>query len=300
MDTGVPVVLGGIDVFGNGIDILADNGIPFVGGIPVSSQSADAPNSFQWSGGSWGATVAMADYAANTLNADRVAIVYSEFGSITESANAGKKVLEDAGVEVEMVPFPIMSTDVSAPIQIAAANDPDAMMVLVADTSCKGAFDAIEAQQIEAQPLFTGACASANIVDSLDPSKTDGVIFTVEAPVGPSNPTPDADLYAAVLDQYSDGLDAAGAGTVSFHSFMNLYALLREIGADDIGPATITEALQASEQEPSFMGHPYTCDRMQFEGFPATCSPQQILVQMQDRQLAQISDWIDVGEIYSS
>ena len=53
--------MGGIDVFGNGIEVLADNEIPFVGGIPVSEQSVTSPNSFQWSGGSWGATVAFAD-----------------------------------------------------------------------------------------------------------------------------------------------------------------------------------------------------------------------------------------------
>ena len=86
VEDGVPVVMGGIDVFGNGIEVLADNQVPFVGGIPVSEQSVQSPNSFQWSGGSWGATVAFADYAANELEAEKVAIVYGEFGSITESA----------------------------------------------------------------------------------------------------------------------------------------------------------------------------------------------------------------------
>src|SRR5690606_5592851 len=33
VEDGVPVVLGGIDVFGNAIDVLVDNDIPYVGGI---------------------------------------------------------------------------------------------------------------------------------------------------------------------------------------------------------------------------------------------------------------------------
>ena len=90
----VAVVMGGIDVFGNGIEVLDDNGIPFVGGIPVSEQSVKSPNSFQWSGGSWGATIAFADYAINELDAEKVAIVYGEFGSITESAQYAQTVLE--------------------------------------------------------------------------------------------------------------------------------------------------------------------------------------------------------------
>ena len=35
----------------------------------------------------------------------------------------------------------------------------------------------------------------------------------------------------------------------------------------------------------------------QFEGLPAMCSPQQILAQMEDGTLSQLSDWIDVGQI---
>jgi hypothetical protein len=30
------------------------------------------------------------------------------------------------------------------------------------------------------------------------------------------------------------------------------------------------------------------------------CSPQQIMVQMRDREVIQISDWIDVGAIYAA
>lgn len=299
VDAGVPAVLGGIDVFGNGIDILAANGIPFVGGIPVSGQSARSPNSFQWSGGSWGATVAMADYAANTMAADNVAIVYSDFGSITESALAGQKVLEDHGIEVELVPFPILSTDVSTPIQIASASQPDAIFVLVADSSCKAAFDALDALQIETQPFFTGACASRTITDPLDPSKTDDAIFTIEGPIAQTGTDPDNNVYLSVVNEYGEGLDPIGAATVSFHGFMNLYMVLREVGADNLTPAAITAALQAKIDAPSFTGHAYTCDGKQFEGFPATCSPQQILVRMKDRQLAQITDWVDVGAIYS-
>ena len=78
-------MLGGIDVFGNAIETLRDNGVPFVGGIPVSEQSVKSENSYQWSGGSWGATVAFAEYAAKELDAKKVSIVYGEFGSISRA-----------------------------------------------------------------------------------------------------------------------------------------------------------------------------------------------------------------------
>jgi branched-chain amino acid transport system substrate-binding protein len=299
VEAGVPAVLGGIDVFGTAVETLDDNGIPYIGGIPVSTPSVQSANSFQWSGGSWGAAVAFADYAIREVEAEKVAIVYGEFGSITESAEYAGKVLEDAGVEVQLVPFPILSTDISSPLGAAASGDPDAIVVLAADTGCKPAFQGIEALGTEAQVFYVGACAAPTILADVDTSATDGGIFSVEGPINRESPSPDFTLYDAVIDTYGDGLDPVGAGTVSFRSFMNLYAVLREIGADDITPQAIIDSLSSKVDEPSFMGHDYTCDRKQFDGLPAMCSPQQILAVMEDRNLTQVGDWVDVGAIYA-
>jgi branched-chain amino acid transport system substrate-binding protein len=299
VEAGVPAVLGGIDVFGTGINTLTDNGIPYVGGIPVSEQSATSPLSFQWSGGTWGATVAFAEYAATELAAERVAIVYGEYGSITESAEYGKAVLDRHGVETQLVPYPIIATDLGSALQAAASFDPDAVVVLAADTGCKPAFEGIAALGLEAATFYVGACAAPTILASLDDAVTEGAIFNVEAPIGADPPDPDLDLYLAVVERYGDGLDPIGAGTVSFRSFMNLYAVLREVGADDLGPDALAEALRSKAGAPSFMGHPYTCDGEQFEGLPALCSPQQVLGQLRDGELHQLGDWIDVGAVYA-
>ncbi len=307
VESGVPVVLGGIDVFGNAVDVLADNSIPFAGGIPISSQSVQNANSFQWSGGTWGATVAFAEYAATELDARKVAIVFGEFGSIAQSAEYGQKVLTDAGVETQLVPYPIMATDVSSPLQAAASGNPDAIFMLAADTGCKAGFDSMQTLQVSADKFFVGACAAPPIVESVDVAATDGVIFNVEGPVSTGGASPegeaaDADLalYNAVVEQYGDGLDPIGAGTVSFRSFMNLYAVMRGLGAEGSTPEAISNSLSSQRDTPSFMGHPYTCDREQFAGLPAMCSPQQILARMDDRVLTQLGTWIDVGAIYGT
>jgi branched-chain amino acid transport system substrate-binding protein len=298
VELGVPVVVGGIDVFGNAIDTLEDNGIPYVGGIPVSTQSSISPVSFQWSGGTWGATVAFAEHAITEVEAERVSILYGEFGSIAESGQYGREVLEAAGVEVQLVPYPILATDLAAPLEAAAATDPDAVIVLAADTGCRPAFEGLAALDLDVTAYFVGACAAPTIIDALDPEVTEGAGFNVEGPVDPEIPQPDFDLYFGVVERYGDGLDPVGAGTVSFRSFMNLYVVLRELGADGIAPDAIIDALREKEDEPSFMGHPYTCDGSDFPDLPALCSPQQVLVQIQDGTLTQISDWIDVGAVY--
>jgi branched-chain amino acid transport system substrate-binding protein len=90
-------------------------------------------------------------------------------------------------------------------------------------------------------------------------------------------------------------LDPVGAGTVSARSFVNLYAVLRELGADGITPRAVAEALRSKRDESSFMGHDYTCDGEQFPGLPAACAPQQVVVRMHDGALEQVGGWIDVG-----
>ena len=294
----VPAVLGGIDVFGNSVDVLQQNGIPFIGGIPVSTQSAENTNSFQFSGGTWGAALAFADYASTTLHAKKVAIIYGEFGSISQSAEYAEKVLTDRGVKAQMVPYPILATDISAALNAAAAGKPDAVLVLAADSGCKAGFDGINALGLKAQTFYVGACAAPAILASVPVSETNGTIVNVEGPISTSDPDIDTVLYAEVIEKYGKGVEAASAGTVSFRSFMNLYTVLRDLGADHITSTSIMDAFRHKVDAPSFMGHAYTCDGKQLKGLPAMCSPQQILAKIQNRTLSQLGTWIDVGKIY--
>lgn len=303
--SGVPAVLGGIDVFGNGIDVLAENKIPFVGGIPVSTQSVTSPNSFQWSGGTWGATVAFASYAASDLHAKSAAIIYGDFGSVADGANYGRRTLEQLGVDsVAMIPYPIISTDLGSPIQAAAASDPDVVFMLTADTGCTAAMDAVANSTMKAKVFYTGACASPSIVQVAGPAKTNGAIFNVEGPINRADPSPDTNLYTGVLKAYGDGLEPIGSATVSFRAFMNLYVVMRDLaadgGAEKVTAAAITKSLKSTVDATSFMGHDYTCNGEQFDGLPAMCSPQQILGEMHDGQLDQLGTWIDVGTIYGA
>ncbi len=296
VEEGAVAVLGGIDVFGNAIDVLDDNDIPYVGGIPVSDRSVTAPNSFQFSGGTWGAAVAFADHAVKS-GAERVAVVYGDFGSIADAAEVGRRVLERSGAEVQMVPYPIIATDLSATLAAATADDPDAIFVLAADTGCRAGFDGLHALGVRATKYFVGACASPAITEQAGNDATEGIVFNVEGPVRPEDPSADQQLYDGVIAKYgSAGLDPIGAGTVSFRAFMNLYRILAGLDGDP-APAKVIAALGQQVGTPSFAGHPYTCDRQQFTDLPAMCAPQQILTEMHDGTLRQIGDWVDVGAI---
>lgn len=298
VDEDVVAVVGGIDVFGDGITTLEQNGIPYVGGIPVSFPSVRSPLSFQFSGGSWGAMLGFTDYAIRELDAKKVSILHGDFGPITDAAAYGRRALEAAGVEVRLIAMPLVGADFLPLVTTANENSPDAIVVLTADTGCVPTMQAAADLGVTAPVFLTGACAAPKIVSDAGDA-AEGRYFNVEGPIRPDDPDADTALYNAVIERYGEGLDAPGAGTVSFRSLMNLYLVMRELGADGITRESIAEAFRSAEETPSFMGHPYTCDGEQFEGLPALCAPQQIIARYTDGTLEQVSDWIQVGELSS-
>jgi len=124
---GVPVVLGGIDIFGDGIRVLEDNGIPYVGGVPVSLPSVRSPISFQFSGGSWGMNLGFVYHITQVLHAERVSIIYGDFGSVADGAEWGRRALVNQGIppqNVNMVKIPIVAEDLLTPLSAANETDP--------------------------------------------------------------------------------------------------------------------------------------------------------------------------------
>lgn len=302
VDEGVVAVLGGIDIFSTGMAILEQNEIPYIGGIPAAFEQVKSPVSFQFSGGTWGAGVAFAHYAVDVLGAKRIGIMYGDFGSIKSAAvDYSAKVAEALGAdEVTVVPFPITATDFIAPLTAANEGSPDAIFVFAADAACVPVMKATQDLGISAQLFLTGACAAPKTTTTAGASAV-GTLFNVEGPVVGSGDA-DTSMYFDVIDEYGKGLDAAGAGTVSFRSLMNLWLVLSDLGPDATR-AAILEQLRTAVDAPSFMGHPYTCDGQQIPEFPALCAAQQVIAEFTAKGLRQAgkgqkkTKWIDVAAI---
>jgi len=298
----VVAVVGGIDIFSTGsIPVLEDNGLPFVGGIPVGSAETASETAFIFSGGSPGAMAAFAsDAIAN--DAQTVSVAYADFDSIANAAiEYGVNQLTAAGVEVREVEYGVLTSDFLPVVTQAAEGDPDAIIVAAADSACAPIMRTVADLEVESQLYLVGACVAPEIIDEVGEEAADGTIFNVEGLLdfpADSLPAADTDLYIQVIENYGDDLDWAGAGTVSFRGLMNLYNVMVDLGADEISAENITEAFQGMVDEPSFNGHAYTCDGQQVPDLPALCSPQQVLGLREDGSLVQVGDgWIDVPAI---
>jgi branched-chain amino acid transport system substrate-binding protein len=303
LEADVVAVLGGINVLGGpGIALLEEAGVPYVGGVPVGVDEMTSPISFQFSGGTSGAFAAFAADAAQRVKAKKVGMVYVDYGAVADGAHEyGAELMKKLGVDVVVeVTFPLTSTDVVAPIQKALDAKPDALIVGAADTSCAPALDAIADLELDGPVYMVGACADKKWLDQVGIENAVGTIFNIEGRLNQRVvDSADTEIYNEAVGEYGpDGLNPASAATVSFRSTMNLWAVLNELGADAT-PEQIIENFRGAVDEPSFDGHPYTCDGEQVPDMPALCSPQQVLAELVGpNEFVEVSDgWIDVPEL---
>ena len=296
----VVAVLGGIDVTSTGsIPVLEQNGMPYVGGIPINVDEMASPISFQFSGGSPGAMIAFAHHAAEE-GAEKIVVAYGDFGPIAESARYGVETARAEGVdEVVEIPFPITSTDFLPVLSKAADEDADAILVAAADNACGPFMRTAHDLGIEARLYLVGACAAPSIADDVGEEAVLGRIFNVEGSV--ADEAVEGQVYMAAVGVWGDPeLTGAGAGTVSFRSTMNLYAVLRGLGIDGLDHEAVLEAFRGADDVPSFNGHPYTCDGQQVPSLPALCAPQQLLVERTPDGLVELGGWVDVPAILAA
>ncbi len=293
VEAGAVVVLTGLDITANGsLPILEQNGIPVISGLPTTLAELRSDNVVSFSGSITGAYVAfVADAARN--DAASIAIAYGEFESFAVPAlEYGAKVAEQLGMKVTLIPFGLGLTDYLPIVQAAIDSGADAITIAAADTACIPIITSLHDLGYEGQVYMVGACAAKEILDQIPDDIQAKVVFNSE---GPPNESIEGEMFALVAERYATD-PAGGAGTVTFRAMMNLWAVLNKVGAD-AAPEAISATLKGARAEPSFWGHPYTCDAKQVPGLPALCSPQQTLFTLPTDggdPVIVSDDWIDV------
>jgi branched-chain amino acid transport system substrate-binding protein len=296
---GVIAFVGGVDVTSNGsYPVIEQNGLPVVGGIPATLTEQRSPNAFFFSGGIAGGATAMVAHAAQS-GAERVFLAFGELEPFEVAAREYAAVVgEHLGLEVELVPFSFATADYLPILTKARDVDAQAVIVLAADAACVPLMETASALELDATIYLFGSCAADSILDAAGEAAL-GIIFNSEGPVGEDDI--EGAIFQDVIDRYATE-PAGAAGTVGFRGLMNLYAMLRELGGDDITSEGLLDLARNSVDEPSFWGHPYTCDGRQVPGLPALCAPQQILFTFDavGQDPVEITDWIPTDELFAA
>jgi branched-chain amino acid transport system substrate-binding protein len=295
----VVALVGGIDVTSNGsIPVLEANGIPQLGGIPANIVEQQSDVTFFFSGGVAGGLAAFLAHAAEN-DAESAVLAYGEFDSFEVAArDYAAPVADELGIDLELVSFPLTATDFLPVLTRAAESDPDAIMVAAAGSSCAPIMRTYRDLDLEAQLYLVGACSDAEIIEAADGAH-EGVLFNSEGPPEGQEGI-DGDIFLAINELYADGR-GAGAGTVGLRGFLNLYALLGRLGPDGVSREAIFDAVRATDGEPSFWGHEYTCDGEQVEGLPSLCAPQQSIFRVDGpgQNITINDEWYDTVDLFA-
>jgi len=295
----VVALVGGLDVTSNGsVPVLEENGIPQLGGIPANLVEQQSDVTFFFSGGVTGGLAAFLAHTAEEGGTSSV-LAYGEFESFEVAAqDYAAPVAESLGIDLELISYPLTATDFLPVLTRAAEADPDSIIVAAAGSACAPIMTTYADLGIEAQLYLVGACADEEIIRAAGGAH-EGVLFNSEGPPL-SVETVEGQIFTAVNELYADD-EAGGAGTVGLRGFLNLYALMAELGPDGVSRETVLDAVRAAENQPSFWGHPYTCDGAQIEGLPSLCAPQQSLFYVEEPgdNITVNEDWIDTVALFA-
>jgi len=244
--------------------------------------------------------VAFSSHAAVDKKFKKVSVMYLEVAQVkTAAIDYGVNLLKKLGVEVNEVGFDLTTQDYATVAQKAAEGNPDAIFVGAADFACPKVIQALADLQSTASVYMVGSCADQKWLKDFAIDAIKGLIFNIESRLdqGASN-SADTELYNAAMTKYEPETSAMGAATVSFRGTMNLWAILNKVGPTATAADVIAKFRETSN-EPSFDGHPYTCDGKQIPALPGICAPQQVLIQLEALgKFTEASDgWIDVPKI---
>jgi branched-chain amino acid transport system substrate-binding protein len=295
----VAIIGGGDYGAATALPLFEEAGVPFVSSSPTTSAELTSDISYLFAGGVVNDLLGMAEYAGGELEIDRVAVVFIDLpGLIRDAAPIVEAVLRGQGMSsVTLVPERADAADFAPALIAATDDDPEAIAVLFPAQGCSRIMQAAQSVAVTADLFYTSACMDTDVIEAAGGGAEGGYFASSFLPY-----TDDSDEEVATyLEQLAargpSGADPSLLSQTAFSVAMNLRSVLAEAEADDDGiptPEQLRAALDATEDHPSFMGHPFTCDRRQVKVATALCSASIRLFQYQDGDFVDVADdWFD-------
>lgn len=294
-------VLGGIDFnAGSSLPVFESAKIPYVGMTPALGDELASRYAFLLAGGLAADLLAQTEYITGTLGAKKVGVVHLDLPGLQSAAVlAARAILEKKGVtDLRIVSEKGDAADFVPAVRSATRNDPDVLLAVFPAQGCTRVLQAAQSLRVRAPLFLPSACAAKQVFDAAG-SAARGVTFASGLVPYTETSNPQVATYLEKLRQY--GPDDAAPSVLSqagFSLVMNLHRLLTDLDGEPTGEA-LSDKLRGTRDEPSFMGHEYTCDMRQVPMLPAVCSGWVRLLKYEgDGKFANVApDWVTGAEL---
>jgi branched-chain amino acid transport system substrate-binding protein len=239
----------------NGAELLQDEESTFVLSNPLSGV-VRTPLSVAQEEGAEKVTIVVIDVPA----------ALSVYDEIAPAA------FDEAGIELEVVPVPPGTADMTPQMQDVVDGDPGVVQVVGNDTFCISAFQGLQTAGFEGQITTISQCLSDATREAVPADALEGMVVSATAPVGVDNPS--TRLYEAVVETFGGDIDTSRiTGWNVFITVAGFAAALEEISGD-ITAETVTAAIKAMPETdlPGAGGVTFQCNGEAFPSAPAVCT----------------------------
>jgi len=293
LDRDPVAVVGGLDLgAASSLRVFAKAGVAYVGGSPTLGAELTSSSAFMLSGGIAADLLGQLDYIVNTLKAKRVAFVYLDLGGLTSAvATVAERVLKDQGVEsVRMVAERADVADFTPAVTAANKSRPDAIVVAFPAQGCARVMQATRALGVKAKMFYPGACAAREVIEASGGGAEGAYFATGYLPYTDSDDE-NVVVYRDELER-SDGAEPSLLSEAGFSVIMDLWSLMGDIDGP-LEAATVTAAIKDTDDQASFLGHPFTCDGGQVRLLSSVCNANVRILQLKGDVFRDVvGDWL--------
>ncbi|HET6951828.1 MAG TPA: ABC transporter substrate-binding protein [Acidimicrobiales bacterium] len=182
-------------------------------------------------------------------------------------------VMENAGLDWELVRVPPGTADMTAQMQELVANGVDVVEVVGYDAFCIAAFQGLAAVGYTGEITAVSQCITDATREAIPSDQLEGIYITSAVALGATD-DPTFQRYEAVMTAYGEDIDVDDNLAMVGYSVMASLATPLAGITGDVTPAAVTQAIKAMPAQPipGGGGVEFRCGGSAMISSPAVCS----------------------------
>lgn len=218
--------------------------------------------------------------AAESEGTDRIAFVNIDVPQANASFDSGAApaLLENAGLEYDLIKIPPGTADMTSQMQEVASSDAGVVYIVGNDAFCIAAIQGLNAVGYDGAITAVSQCITDATREAIPGDQLEGISVTATMAVGATD-DPAYQLYQAVMGTYGQDVQdvdnnvAMGGYTVMASTATALAGL-----EGDVTTETVAEAFKSMEESdyPGADGITFQCGGTVFPSQPAVCTNQSL------------------------
>jgi branched-chain amino acid transport system substrate-binding protein len=215
---------------------------------------------------------------AETEEADKITFVVIDVPQALETLDDAGPIMEEAGLEYEIVPIPVGTADMTSQMQQVADSGSEVVQVVGNDAFCIAAFNGLEAVGFEGAVTSITQCITDATREAVAGDVLEGIFVTSTIALG-ADDDPTFQLYEEIVDTFGEGIqDSVNATAMGGYVAMaSLLTSLEELSGD-VTVESVIEAIKSMPEAdvPGGGGMTFQCGGSADPAQPAVCTNQSL------------------------